>query len=71
MNKHLKSILSGILSMVIASSIFIACIGAIESADIVFNVAGGCGIVSWLYILYRSINNHEPTIEGGAHDNRL
>lgn len=61
--------LKGFASMLMAAILFIALIGAVVSADIVFKVAGILGLGVWGVIFFRSLKHHN--VDGTGHNNYL
>ena len=55
--------------MLMAAILFIAIIGAIVSADIVFKVAGVLALGVWGTIFFRSLKHHD--VSGKNHNNWL
>lgn len=61
--------LKGAASMLMAAILFIALIGAVVSADVVFKIAGILGLGIWGVIFFRSLKRHN--VDGTGHNNWL
>lgn len=65
----MKGFLLGFLSMLMLVIVGIGLFGAILSADIVFKVCGGLGLLIWVIIAARSFKHHD--VSGKNHNNWL
>lgn len=65
----MKGFILGFLSMLMALVIGIGLFGAIISADIFFKICGGLGLIIWVFIVGRSMKNHD--VAGKNHNNWL